>query len=41
MVAHLCIIAAIVITVATFETAKRKPQVFDGYNGRSSGGEHE
>ena len=27
MVAHLCIIAAIVVTVATFETAKRKPQV--------------
>ena len=41
MIAHLCIIAAIVITVATFETAKRKPQVFDGYNGRANGGEHE
>ena len=41
MVAHLFIIAAIVITVATFETAKRTPQVFDGYNGRSNGGEHE
>jgi hypothetical protein len=41
MVAHLCIIAAIVVTVATFETAKRKPQVFDGYNGRANGGEHE
>ena len=34
MIAHLCIIEDIVIvTVATFETAKRKPQVFDGYNG--------
>ena len=43
----------IVVTVATFETAKRKPQVFDGYNGRwwrtrmknyidaTNGGEHE
>ena len=41
MIAHVCIIAAVVITVATFETAKRKPQVFDGYNGRSNGGEHE
>ena len=28
MVAHLCIIAAIVVTVATFETAKRKPNFF-------------
>ena len=41
VVAHLCIIAAIVITVATFETARRKPQAFDGYNGRGNGGEHE
>ena len=41
MIAHLCVIAAVVITVATFETAKRKPQVFDGYNGRANGGEHE
>ena len=28
MIAHLCIIAAIVVTVATFETAKRKPNFF-------------
>ena len=41
MIAHLCIIAAIVVTVATFETAKRKPTVFAGYNGRGNGGEHE
>ena len=41
MIAHLCIIAAIVVTVATFETAKRKPTVFAGYNGRGDGGEHE
>ena len=34
VVAHLCIVAAIVVTVATFETAKRKPSVFNGYNGR-------
>ena len=35
VVAHLCIIAAIVITVATFETARRKPDFFlrsDGYH---------
>ena len=43
MIAHLCIIAAVVVTVATFETAKRKPQYFDGFgsNGRGDGGEHE
>ena len=41
MIAHLCSIAAIVVTVATFETAKRKPTVFAGYNGRGNGGEHE
>ena len=41
MIAHLCIIAAIVVTVATFESAKRKPTVFAGYNGRGNGGEHE
>ncbi len=36
MVAHALILAAIVLTVATFETAKRKPTVFslrtDGYH---------
>ena len=41
MIAHALLLGAIVITVATFETAKRKPQVFDGYNGRANGGEHE
>ena len=41
MVAHALFLMAIVITVATFETAKRKPQVIDGYNGRANGGEHE
>jgi len=39
-VAHVFLIAAIVITVATFETAKRKPQFFGGF-GRRVGGEHE
>ena len=43
MFMHCCIIAAVVITVATFETAKRSPQFFDnfGSNGRGQGGEHE
>lgn len=39
-IAHVFLIAAIVITVATFETAKRKPQFFGGF-GRGAGGEHE
>ena len=39
-VAHVFLIAAIVITVATFETAKRKPQFFGGFC-RGAGGEHE
>lgn len=39
-VAHVFLIAAIVITVATFETAKRRPQFFGGF-GRGIGGEHE
>ena len=39
-VAHVFLIAAIVITVATFETAKRKPQFIGGF-GRGIGGEHE
>ena len=40
MIAHALLLAAIVITVATFETAKRAPQYFGGY-GRGAGGEHE
>jgi membrane protein YdbS with pleckstrin-like domain len=46
-VAHALLIAGIVVTVATFETAKRKPQVFNrykygvNYSGRGNGGEHE
>lgn len=39
-VAHALLIAGIVITVSTFETAKRKPQYFGGL-GRGYGGEHE
>ena len=42
IIAHAALIAAIVVTVATFETAKRKPRSFDfikGYHamGRSRG----
>jgi len=40
-IAHVIILGAIAITVGTFETAKRKPQIFGGYNGRGRGGEHE
>ena len=40
MMAHILLLAAITVTVATFETAKRKPQFF--VNGlRGQGGEHE
>ena len=41
MVLHTLLLGAIAITVATFETAKRKPNVFGAYNGRANGGEHE
>ena len=37
-VAHLFLIAAIVITVGTFETAKRKPETFNFLNGYHSHG---
>ena len=40
VVGHVLLIAAIVITVGTFETAKRAPQYFGGL-GRGNGGEHE
>ena len=40
MVLHALLLAAVAITVATFETAKRKPQYFGGF-GRGQGGEHE
>ena len=39
-VAHTLLIAGVVVTVATFETAKRRPQYFGGL-GRGAGGEHE
>jgi len=37
---HTLLLAGIFITVATFETAKRRPQYFGGL-GRGKGGEHE
>ena len=47
-IVHTALIAGIVLTVAVFETAKRKPSafnayknVFGAYNGRARGGEHE
>ena len=40
-IVHTAVIAGIVVTVAVFETAKRKPNVFGPYNGRGKGGEHE
>lgn len=40
MLAHIVLLGAIAITVATFETAKRKPQFF-GTGLRGQGGEHE
>ena len=39
-VIHVVLLAAIVITVGTFETARRAPQYFGGL-GRANGGEHE
>ena len=41
MMLHVLLLAAVAVTVATFETAKRKPNVFGAYNGRANGGEHE
>ena len=37
---HTLLLGAIAVTVATFETAKRRPQYFGGF-GRGAGGEHE
>ena len=42
-IAHTLLLAAIVITVGTFDTAQRNPKLFnriDGYNGRQANGEH-
>lgn len=39
-IAHAILIAGIFITLGTFETAKRRPQYFNGL-GRGVGGEHE
>ena len=44
MVIHALLLAAIAVTVATFETAKRNPTSFrrdNGINSRGYGGEHE
>ena len=41
MMLHSLLLAALVVTIATFETAKRKPNMFSSYSGRSSDGEHE
>ena len=41
MVLHALLLAAIAITVATFETANHKPNVFGSYSSRANGGEHE
>jgi len=44
MILHALILAAVAVTVATFETAKRNPNVFrvdNGINSRGYGGEHE
>jgi hypothetical protein len=38
---HTVLITAIVVTVAVFESAKRKTRVFGAYSGRGNGGEHE
>ena len=40
VIGHVILLAAIAITVGTFETAKRAPQYFGGL-GRGNGGEHE
>ena len=40
-VVHTVLITGIVVTVAVFESAKRKPSVFGAYSGRGNGGEHE
>ena len=43
-IVHTLLLAAIVITVGTFDTAKRNPKLFDridGYNGRRNNGEHD
>ena len=42
-IAHTLLLAAIVVTVGTFDTAQRNPKLFnriDGYKGRQANGEH-
>jgi len=47
-IAHVLLLAAIAVTVGTFDTADRNPQMLsdvakrlDGYNGRRNNGEHD
>lgn len=47
-IAHVLLLAAIAITVGTFDTANRNPKMLsdfarrvDGYNGRRNNGEHD
>ena len=47
-IAHVLLLAAIAVTVGTFDTANRNPQMLsdvakrlDGYNGRRNNGEHD
>ncbi len=39
-IVHTLLIAGVFVTITTFETARRKPEYFDGL-GRSGGGEYE
>lgn len=41
VILHTVLIAAIVVTVGVFETAKHKPSMFKAYSGRAGNGEHE
>ena len=41
VIGHTALISAVAITVATYTTAARKPQVFSRYSGRRESGEHE
>ena len=47
-IAHIALLAAIAVTVGTFDVANRNPQMLtnlvnriDGYNGRRNNGEHD
>ena len=47
-IAHIALLAAVAITVGTFDVANRNPHILtdvikriDGYNGRRNNGEHD